>query len=80
MAWTVETVTLDADKPDVGSVTMTWDKAGPDEFTYSTRAQVAADTRQEVLDAANAAKDAELTKRANEAALKTNFQAWLDAQ
>ncbi len=38
MAWTVS-MTLDADKADVGSIVATWNAGEPDEFVYSRRAR-----------------------------------------
>ena len=63
MAWTVDAVTIDADKDDVGTVAMTWNTGGPDAYSWGKRVQLTAANRGPILAEATADKDAELANR-----------------
>ncbi len=65
MAWTA-TVSLDKDKTDIGSASVTWDKDGADEFTYTERTDVSQVAEFKVR--AIAALDEILIRRVNQQA------------
>lgn len=68
MPWTT-TITLDADKPDVGTATAVWNAGQADEFTYSRRARMTLAEGQAFAAEAIAARDADAAKKAQEASL-----------
>ena len=80
MAWIVTSVSIDADKEDVGSVSMTWDTGGANEYSWSDRVELTAANRASILARAIADRDAELARRVRGSNLQANFQAYIDAQ
>ena len=74
--WTA-TVTLDADKIDVGSATATWNAGEPDEFTFSRRVKVSAAEGRAFAAEAVAARDDALARAAREAPLAATLTGFL---
>jgi len=68
MPWTT-TITLDADKPDVGTATAVWNAGQADEFTYSRRAKVNLAEGRAFAAEAVAARKAAAARRTQEASL-----------
>ncbi len=77
MAWTA-TVTLDADKTDVGLVAAIWNAGEADEFTYSRRATVSAGEAALFVDQAKAALVARNEKASREAPLAATLEGLLN--
>jgi len=78
MAWTVS-VTLDADKTNVGTASAMWDADGDDEFTYSRRARVTDAEGDAFVAEAVAARDARAVRRERETELAAILQSKFDA-
>ena len=79
MAWTCY-VYLDEDKTDVGTVRCVWDEGGPEEWTFTTRAEVSAGARLAVYNAANDAKTEHDTRMANNATYSSSLTTYFNAQ
>lgn len=79
MAWTAS-ITLDADKTDVGTATSTWNAGEATEFSYSRRVKVAVSEGKAFAAEAIAARDEAIAKRAREAALETTLTGMLTAE
>jgi hypothetical protein len=77
MAWTA-TVQRDADKPNVGWVSATWDAGGSDEFTYRKRSAITMAAAQEFKAEAEAARDDELARRQSNANLASTLEGILN--
>jgi hypothetical protein len=68
MPWTAR-ITLDGDKPDVGTATATWNAGEPDEFSYSCRVKVSMTEGKAFAREANAAHTKAAAKTAREGSL-----------
>ena len=74
MAWDA-TVSLDGDKADVGLVTAVFTDTDATTFSYAARVRADAGGRDGFIQAAIAARNAWRTRKASEAAYKTNIEA-----
>lgn len=70
MAWTA-TVTLDADKTDVGTATAVWNTGLADQFTYTAR--IKQGQASAFIAAAKAAQSADVTKKSLEATFSASL-------
>jgi len=78
MAWT-SSVTLDADKENVGHATAIWNAGEEDQFTYSRRAGVNASEAAAFVAEAHAALIARDAKASREASLTAFLEGLLNA-
>ena len=77
MAWSVK-IDLDADKPATGTTTATWNKGQDDEFSYSRRIEMNETDGYAFVAETKAAKVAHVQKKAAEATLAGNAEAWFN--